>query len=320
MPLLAASYDPPFLLKSGQLATIYSGLFRRVVGLDQLRERMEIPDGDFMDLDWSYAQEPSEKVVILLHGLEGHAQRPYITGAAMEFNAHGIDACAVNFRGCSGEPNRLFRSYHSGATEELETLIHYILAKNKYTKIYINGFSLGGNVTLKYFGENNNIPSQVKGGVAISVPCDLHDSLLQLLSFKNILYAKRFLKHLLAKLKAKQATYPELLSDTILNKIKNLKDFDDLYTSKAHGFNDAMDYYKKCSSLQFIPEINKPVLLINAANDSFLGKGCYPKKEALNNPNFFLQIPEHGGHVGFYGANNITFSEKMALKFLLEIK
>ena len=319
MPVLTSPYHPPLFFRNGHVATVYAGLFRKVNGLEQERERMELPDGDFMDLDWSYAGQPTTRVAILLHGLEGHGQRPYITGSAKAFLAAGIDACAVNFRGCSGEPNRLFRSYHSGATEDLDAVIQHILKTREYSEIIIKGISLGGNMTLKYLGEGRPVPKEIKAAVAISAPCQLHDSLVQLLKPKNWAYAVRFRKHLVAKLRAKQHRFPEILTDEQINKIRTLKDFDDFYTSKAHGFRDALDYYEQCSSLQFLNNIRVPSLIINALDDSFLGEACYPLKEAEANPSLHLRMPKYGGHVGFYGENNLSFSEKMSIRFVNEI-
>ncbi|GGW25120.1 alpha/beta hydrolase [Arenibacter certesii] len=279
---------------------------------------MYLPDGDFMDLDWSYANNPTRMVAILLHGLEGNAQRPYITGAANYLNASGIDACAVNFRGCSGTTNLLFKSYHSGATEDLESVVNHILQKDTYNQIFIKGFSLGGNMALKYLGEGRDIPKEIKGAVAISAPCHLHSSLEQLLKPKNRLYANRFKKRLIEKLQEKKLLFPKSLSDTDIAQIKTLKDFDDLYTSKAHGFLDALDYYEQCSSLQFLKSINIPTLILNAKNDSFLGLQCFPYEEAQQNEVLFLESPNYGGHVGFYDSKNITYSEKRTLNFIEE--
>jgi len=258
-------------------------------------------------------------VAILLHGLEGNAQRPYITGSAKQFNANGIDTCAVNYRGCSGETNRLFRSYHSGATEDLEAVINYILKEKKYTRIYLKGFSMGGNMTLKYLGEGRLIPKEIKGAIAVSVPCNLHSSLLELLKPKNIIYANRFKKHLIEKLRAKQLLFPDRISDMDIAKINTLKDFDDIYTSRAHGFKNALDYYQKSSSLQYIHAIKTPTLIINAKNDSFLGDQCYPYQEAEQNNSVHFELSLYGGHVGFYGQKNITYTEKRALKFVEEL-
>ena len=308
-------YLPPFLLRNGHLSTIYFGLFRKVNGIVQKRERVVLSDGDFIDLDWSSSNTPTSKLVILLHGLEGNAQRPYITGSAKLFNQNGFDACAVNLRGCSGEPNKLYRSYHSGATEDLIEIIDHIQKTKNYSQVFLKGFSLGGNLILKYLGEGNHVPQIIKGAMAVSAPCSLSSSCNQLLSPKNILYAQRFKKHLIGKLREKQPLFPDLIPDSDIGKIKTLKDFDDIYTSRAHGFKDAMDYYSQCSSLQFLPNINLPTLIVNAKNDSFLGPECYPFHEADNNPRLHLEVPQYGGHVGFWGRNNITYTEIRALHF-----
>ncbi len=319
MPLISSHYNPPLFFKNGHLATIYAGLFRKVEGLVQKRERLELADGDFLDLDWSHAAHETTKLVILLHGLEGNAQRPYITGSAKQFHKVGFDACAVNFRSCSGEINRLYRSYHSGATEDLKAVIAHILETKNYSEIVIKGFSLGGNLTLKYLGEGNLIPKEIKAGIAISVPCNLHSSLVALLKPKNSIYAKRFKKHLIAKLRAKQVLFPDLITDEDVRNVKTLKDFDDIYTSKAHGFKDGLDYYTQCSSLQFLEGIQRPALLINAKNDSFLGPECYPYQEVEKNPDLHMEVPLYGGHVGFYGLHNVSYTEERSLKFLEEV-
>ncbi|MFD0799100.1 YheT family hydrolase [Maribacter chungangensis] len=316
MPLVNSDYNPPHFFKNGHLSTIYAGLFREVTGLVQKRERIHLPDGDFLNLDWSFSNRISNSVTVLLHGLEGNAQRAYILGSAKALTESGHDVCAVNFRGCSGEPNTTYRSYHSGATEDLKAILDHILNTKEYGKIYLKGFSLGGNLLLKYLGEGNTVPSELKGAVAISVPCRLDDSLHQLLSFKNIAYAVRFKKNLIEKLKAKQKLFPSKILDADIQKIKTLKDFDDVYTSKAHGFKDAMDYYTQCSARQFLGGIKVPSLIINAKNDSFLGKACYPIKEAEDNQNVYLEIPKYGGHVGFHGVDNFTYTERRAVAFL----
>lgn len=320
MPLVTSKYNPPHIFKNGHLSTMYAGLFREVTGLAQHRERIYLPDTDFLDLDWSYSSKPTQKVTVLLHGLEGNAQRAYVQGSAKALTNNGYDVCAINLRGCSGEPNTTYRSYHSGATEDLKVVLEHILQRNKYSKIYLKGFSLGGNLLLKYLGEGNIVPTEIKAAVAVSVPCRLDDSLLQLLSFKNIAYAARFKKNLIEKLKAKQELFPSRITDTDIKKIKTLKDFDDVYTSKAHGYKDAMDYYTQCSARQFLLGITIPSLIINAQNDSFLGKDCYPIEEADYSKQVYLEIPKYGGHVGFYGPDNLTYTERRAVSFFDQIK
>ena len=149
MPILESNYKPPFWAKKSYVSTVFSGLVRKVDGVEQTRERITLLDSDFIDLDWSYSKEKSNKVIVLLHGLEGNAQRPYITGTAKHFNDNGIDAIGVNFRGCSGEPNLLYRSYHSGATEDLNAVVEHVLSKGIYNEFYIKGISLGANMALK---------------------------------------------------------------------------------------------------------------------------------------------------------------------------
>lgn len=315
MPILESTYKPSFQFKNGFVATVYSGLVRKIKGLEQQRERINTRDNDFLDLDWSYAESKSDAVIILLHGLEGHAQRPYITGAAKLFNQNGVDAVCVNFRGCSGEDNRFYHSYHSGATNDLDDVVQYCIQKG-YSKIYIKGISLGGNITLKYLGEHREIPSEIKAAIAISVPVHLASASKELHKFKNKAFAIRFKNHLVNKLKIKINQFPDNISVTEINSIKTLRDFDEVYTSKAHGFKDALDYYDKCSSLQFLQNIKIPTLIINALNDSFLSAECFPVKEAKQNDNLHLEMPKFGGHVGFIQKNNIYYNEKRALEFV----
>jgi len=313
MPIVESNYNPPFLFKKGHVSTVYSGLYRKVNGVMQERERLTLSDGDFLDLDWSYSKQKTNKAVILLHGLEGHAQRPYITGTAKLFNEDTFDAIAVNFRNCSEEPNLKYITYHSGATEDLHDVVCHAIEKG-YTSISIVGVSLGGNMALKYLGERP-VLNEIKSVVAVSVPCSLYYSMLQLHKFENILYANRFIKHLLRSLERKQLQFPNRISDDEIKSIKTLKDFDDVYTSKAHGFKDALDYYEQCSSLQFLPEIQTPTLIINALNDSFLSPECFPIKEAKENQYLHLEMPKYGGHVGFYQRGNTYYNEERALQF-----
>lgn len=307
------------MFKNGHFSTIYAGIWRKITDFEQKRERIDLPDGDFLDLDWSASSTPTQKVAILIHGLEGNAQRVYIVGSAKQLNQNGYDVCAINLRTCSGEQNRLYRSYHSGATEDLDAVIQYILKNKKYNEIFLKGFSLGGNLTLKYLGEGRNISKEIKAGMAVSVPCSLHSSCKELLKPKNIPYAMRFKKNLVGKLKEKQKLFPEKITDSDIRRVITLKDFDDVYTSKAHGFNDALDYYEKCSCLQFLPNIKTPVLILNAENDSFLGPECYPYKEVDENNNLYLEVSKYGGHVGYYGSNNITYNEKRVIKFFNQV-
>lgn len=314
MPVLESHYKPPFLLRNGFIATVFSGLVRRV-SLKQERERIILTDNDFLDLDWSYATKKTNKLIVLLHGLEGHGQRPYVTGAAKLFNANGVDAVCVNFRGCSGHNNLKYYSYHSGATKDLEEVLNHVIKNKQYKTIFLKGISLGANIILKYLGERQQLPQEVKAAIAVSVPCNLTGSAKALHTFKNKLYHDRFLKHLVKRLKDKQKRFPNKLSKKEVLSIKTLYDFDTVYTAKAHGFKNGQDYYKQCASLQFLKHITTPTLIINALNDSFLSPACYPYQDAKNNKHLFLETPKYGGHSGFVEKNNVYYNEKRALKF-----
>lgn len=318
MPIVESRFKPPFYFRKGFIATVYSGLFRKV-DLQQSRERLELSDGDFIDLDWSYATKKSDKVIVLLSGLEGHGQRPYLTGAAKLFNQNGIDAISVNFRGNSGEPNRKYQAYHSGATDDLHSIIMHAINNKGYNSIYLKGISLGGNMALKYLGERDDLPVEVKAGIAVSVPCSLEHSSRKLHSLGNKLFHDRFRDSLINSLKIKQSKFPDQLSLEEIETIKTLKDFDEVYTSKAHGFEDALDYYRKSSCRQYLPNLKVPSLIINALNDGFLTPECFPVKEAKNNPNLYLEMPKYGGHVGFINHGGFYYNEKRALEFVNQV-
>ena len=320
MPIVKSAYKAPYFFRNGFISTVYSGLIRRVNGLTQKRERITLLDGDFLDLDWSFSKQKSNKLIILLHGLEGNAQRPYITGTAKLFNTNNIDAVSVNFRGCSGEANLKYYSYHSGATSDLHEVIQHAILQKNYSEIFIKGISLGGNMVLKYLGERDNIPYQIKAVIAVSAPCYLQGAAKELHTFKNVLFHDRFLKHLINNLSRKQMQFSDILSVEDINSIKTLGDFDEVYTSKAHGFKDALDYYEQSSSLQFLPKIKTPTLILNALNDSFLSPECYPVKEAKSNPNVYLEMPPNGGHVGFIENGGFYYNEKRALEFVSNLK
>ncbi|MEM0517387.1 MULTISPECIES: YheT family hydrolase [Aequorivita] len=318
MPLIKSKYNPPFPFKNGHFSTVYSAKLRPSPSLHQQRERLLLPDDDFLDIDWSFTSTFSPKVAILLHGLEGNAQRVYIKAQAKILNQNGWDTAAVNFRGCSGETNLSYQSYNAGKTDDLEAVIDLILEKNKYSEIALVGFSLGGNLLLKYLGERETFPNQIKKAVAISTPLNLKGSLEALNAFSNYIYRSSFLINLRKKYKAKMKDFPQKMTISEYKKITSLLQFDHIYTAPAHGFKDAFDYYEKNSSLQFLPNIKIPVYILNAENDSFLSPNCYPVKLAATMKNLHLEISKYGGHVGFYQTNKLYFSEARTVQFLNE--
>jgi uncharacterized protein len=305
-------YRPPLPLFNSHLETIYPALFRRVETPAFRRERITTPDDDFLDLDWLTAG--SDKLVIISHGLEGNSQRAYVKGMAKVFFENGYDALAWNYRGCGEEMNRKLRFYHSGATDDLDVVVRH--AAGRYRSIYLVGFSLGGNLTLKYLGENgDSLLPAVKGAAVFSVPINLRTSCEKISERGNYIYALRFLRSLKTKIISKSKLM-EGLDVAGIDRIGTLKQFDDRYTAPLHGFKDAITYYEACSSLHFLKNIRVPALVVNALNDPFLSPDCYPSN--VGNPNLHFEFCDRGGHVGFalFNQNGLYWSELRALQFV----
>ena len=312
-----STYRAPSWLPGGHVQTIYPALFRRLVRPSSRSERLELDDGDFLDLAWSGSS--GSRLAILSHGLEADMETGYIQGMAAALVRRGWDVLRWNFRGCGTDPNRLLRMYHSGATEDLHAVVRHAMKNHPAQSIDLVGFSLGGNLTLKYLGERPaELPSHLHRAVVFSVPCDLACSSRQLALPSNWIYMHRFLVAMRAKVRAKKRLFPDQLDLTGLEKIRTFQEFDDRFTAPIHGFRDAADYWKQNSSRQFLSQIKLPTLLINAANDPFLGPGCYPVAEASGSSHFHFESPSTGGHVGFtsFGNAGEYWSEARAVSFL----
>lgn len=320
MPLIQSTYKPTLLFKSAHINTVYKTLFYNNTN-QYKRTRITTPDNDFLDLDFSTIG--SKTLVIALHGLEGSSKSKYIVSLVNFLNSKNVDSVAVNFRGCSEEDNKQIYSYNSGKTDDLNTVINYILENYNYKNIFVVGYSMGGNITLKYLGENTKLPSEIKGAITISVPTDLEGSSKALSHWENKVYIKRFLISLIKKSIAKHQKFPNsVLNPTAIKNAKNFIDFDNAVTAPLFGFKNAQDYWTKCSSKQFLKNINVPTLLINALDDTFLSESCYPFKEASENKNLYFETPKYGGHVGFntyIGKRDLLWSENRVLEFMNHI-
>ena len=311
-------YKPPFYLFNSHLQTIIPSLFRKVKNIQFERERIRTADNDFLDLDW-HRTGSSDILLIVSHGLEGDSQRTYVKGIIKAFASKGCHGLAWNFRGCSGEPNLLERFYHSGATEDLEEVIQHVRSLEQYKKIVLCGFSLGGNLTLKYLGERGtSLYPELWRATAFSVPLHLSSSSTKISQGSNWIYNKRFLNRLEEKIITKAAKMPGRFNTSALKEIKTLREFDEAYTAPLHGFESAEAYYTHCSSLQFLDSIRIPTLIVNAKNDPFLSDLCYPEKEMKHHPFVTFEAPEEGGHVGFApaGGGELYYSEQRALDFV----
>ena len=314
MPVLKSHFRPAAFIGNGHVQTILPVLLPRRITLPVTRARLELADGDFLDLDWVRAGHA--RLAIIAHGLEGGSSQQYVRGMAETLHAAGWDVLAWNFRGCSGEPNRLVRAYHSGDSADLASVIAH--AAEDYSRIALVGFSLGGNVTLKYLGEAPPHPA-IFAAAAISVPLDLASSARALDRRRgNRIYLRRFLVSLIAKIEAKARAFPGELSADGVRAIRSFQEFDDRFTAPLHGFRDAEDYWKRSSARQFLARIALPTLILNARNDPFLTADSMPGPEAEANPSLFLETPESGGHVGFLDlARGVQpWSERRVAEFL----
>ncbi|MCB0338143.1 MAG: alpha/beta fold hydrolase [Bdellovibrionales bacterium] len=323
MPIIDKSkYEIGWPWTSGHLQSLYPTLFRKVEKPQYSRQRIITPDADFLDIDW--VRGGNRRVAVVLHGLEGSSYAVYVRGMARHLFRNGWDIAAMNFRSCSGESNQTLGFYHSGKTEDLEQVlrhivIHEIVSAGSYDEISLIGFSIGGNIVLKYLGEQGlRVSPLIKSAVAISVPCDLRGSAEALSLPKNRIYMNRFLRLLRHKIRSKMTLFPNAISDSGFESIRNFKDFDDRYTAPLSGFEDAYDYWDKCSSKKFLGAIRVNTLIINALNDPFLSSTCFPVREAKQSKFVFLETPNYGGHVGFVSWNRDknSFAEMRALEFL----
>ncbi|MDD0854862.1 alpha/beta hydrolase [Halobacteriovorax sp. GB3] len=306
MPLVDSStYKAPKLFKNGHIQTLYPYFFRKIDDLNYKRTRIKTHDGDFLDIDYSPVN--SNKLVILSHGLEGNSSRQYVLGMARHFNNIGVDALAWNMRSCSGEMNNTSRFYHAGDVEELDCVIKYAKTLKQYEEIYLIGFSLGANLTARYLGDMGEAHDPlIKGSTVFSAPCCLKGSASVLQKPMQKIYLQDFMgtmkKKLLEKSKVMDLSMVDIKK---IDDVKSFFEFDTHFTAPLHGFKDAFDYYDKASCKPVLHRIKVPTLIINAKNDPFLSKECYPIKEAHRNKNLFLEIPNSGGHIGF-----VTFKEQ----------
>lgn len=318
MPVLEIpDYTRPKLLFNRHFETIIPGLFRKVSELHYTRERINTPDGDFLDLDWH--QNGQKRLVVVSHGLEGDSNRPYVQGMVRAFGQNEWDVLAWNYRGCSGEMNRLPVFYHSGATHDLETVINHVIHKNEYQQIVLIGFSLGGNLTLKYLGESKTEKfKEIKGAVVFSVPLDLAGCSMQIDKPYNFLYSRRFLSSLKKKVRVKSQWSSWTLNTDNLDMINSIYQFDDQVTAPLHGFDNADHYYDNCSSRKFLNGIQVNTLVVNALNDPFLSSSCLDQSLFTKLNNVFFETPKQGGHCGFarYNGDSYYWSELRALKFI----
>lgn len=297
-------FRPAWWCPGPHVQTVWRRLYGMTEALPLRRERWETPDDDFLDLDF-LDPEPAEgdtatPTVLFLHGLEGSSRAKYILGMHREARRLGWRGVALNFRSCSGEMNRQRRFYHSGETTDLDWVVRQLLSRFPGSPLFIVGFSLGGNVLLKWLGEQGTAaPEAVRAGVAISVPFDLAAAAQNIDRGFSRIYGRVFLKTLREKAVLKERRFPGLVDPARVRRIASFAEFDDLVTAPIHGFRSGFDYWTRSSSKRFLDAIRRPVLLINALNDPFLPRHSIPLKTIEASKWLTALFPPFGGHTGF---------------------
>jgi predicted alpha/beta-fold hydrolase len=319
------SYAPARWLRGGHAMTVFASVARLLPRPRARRERWELPDGDFVDVD-RYAPPgavaPGAPLLLVLHGLEGSSRAPYVRGLVALALARGISAAALNFRGCSGVPNRLARSYHSGETADLAAAVDRLVAEAPARPLLLAGFSLGGNVVVKYLGERGDaVPPEVRGAAAISVPFDLARSAAAIdgPGFWPFVYRERFLRRLRRKTADKAARFPGAIDAAAARRARSFAAFDEAVTAPLHGFPSAAAYWEASSAARFLGGVRRPLLALSSLDDPIVPAASLPLEAARANANVRLETTPSGGHVAFVSGGPLRpsfWAERRALEFL----
>jgi predicted alpha/beta-fold hydrolase len=320
------AFRPKLWLRNGHAQTIWRK-YAPVPSVNHRRQRVDLSDGDFIDLDWC---EPTTldgsnngTIILLLHGLCGCSQSGYIQSLQYRLGRSGTPSVAMNFRGCSGEANRLARSYHSGVTADLAEVVSALRIQHPTSQFAAAGFSLGANVLLKWLGEVGH-ESPVHRAVAVSTPFNLMLCSQSLQQGLSRMYGRFFLRRLVADVENKKLVFQQagnqeqlelLLACGSLDKLTSLWEFDDRVTAPLHGFADAGDYYEQCSSLGYLADIAVPTLLLQSRDDPIIPPHALPEAQHLGDP-LVQDFSDRGGHVGFASASDRFWMEDRISNFL----
>ena len=294
-----APFRPPRWLRNPHVQTIAGRYLRPRGTIPLARHRIETPDGDFLDLDFGPDPEPGAPLVLLLHGLEGSTRGGYMSVMLRHLLARGLRGVGMNFRSCGGEPNRVLRFYHSGETGDLAHVVAELRRRHPGRAIGAAGFSLGGNVLLKYLGERGD-RARIAAGVAVSVPFDLANCAAWLSSgLPGRTYGSHFLRRLRRKIRAKRRMLEGVVDVERGLAARTVVEYDDALTAPLHGFAGADDYYARADARPHLARIRVPVLLIQSLDDPFTRPDAFPDAAVAANPHLATAVTDRGGHLGF---------------------
>ncbi len=313
-------FRPAWWCRNRHLQTFWNRLLRPQVRVDTTRARWTTPDGDFMDIDFMDGPVASPQLLVI-HGLEGSSERKYVRGLLALAGERGWRGVALNFRGCSGTPNRTPRLYHSGDSAELGWVIGELVKRDPGAPILPVGMSLGGNVLLKWLGEEGEAaPDGVVAAVAISTPFDLAATAEKMSRRAGRLYSHFFLRTLKSKALQKAREYPDLLDAKAIRRVRNWRQYDDAVTATLHGFRDAEDYWARSSSVFRLDGIRRPVLLISARDDPLVPESILPEEYVARSSWLQAEFTRKGGHAGFvagaFPGRPLYWAEHRAIDFL----
>ena len=298
---IQSEFRAAWWLSSPHLQTVWPTLFRPTPEIPIERERLELEDGDFIDLDWT--TRPGGPRLLVLHGLEGCSRSHYIRGISAVLHGMGWRVIAMHYRGCSGEPNRLSRAYHSGETGDLRQVVRELRRREAHTPLCVAGYSLGGNIVLKWLGERG-AEAEVDAAVAVSVPFLLDVAADRLTRGLSRFYQWYLLRLMRRKLQEKFDRWQRPPIDLAERHSWNtMSAFDDAVTAPLHGFRDARDYYLRSSARRYLGGIATPTLILHARDDPLMTEAVIPDAEELTEPTT-LELSERGGHVGFIGGSS----------------
>jgi len=290
-------FKPAWWLRNSHLQTIWPTVCRsNIKTLPLERERLELPDGDFLDLDWS-GKQFSGPIVLILHGFEGSIESHYAKGMLRSINQRGWRGVFMHFRGCSGEPNRLPQGYHSGETKDVDFVVKTLRDREPNTDMAAIGYSLGGNVLLKWLGETSD-KNPLKAAIAVSVPFDLHKALTRIEHGFSQVYQWYLVKGARERLLQKFEKIESPIDMSVLSGVYGIQELDWKYTVPMHGFRSVEEYYTTSSSRHYLSSIRVPTLLIQAKDDPFMSRDIIPHQHEFSSY-ITLEATDAGGHVGF---------------------
>jgi predicted alpha/beta-fold hydrolase len=285
-------------LRNPHLQTVYAALFAPAPRVAMRRERWDTPDGDFVDVD-IVDGPPGSPWLHLFHGLEGSSNSPYARRLMAHVQQRGWRGSVLHFRGCSGEPNRLPRAYHSGDSEEVDWSVRRVQRLAGGAPLYAAGVSLGGNALAKWLGERGEEACAIVSRAAVvSAPLDLMAAGDALGRGVALVYARHFLVSLKRSSLARLTRYPGLYDARAVRRSRTLREFDNVVTAPLHGFRDTDDYWTRASAKPLLAGVRVPTLVVNARDDPFLPESALPTEREVSAA-VKLEFPARGGHVGF---------------------